>query len=271
MNSLRNATREQPSPEQPADLGYSKDGKQHVFPQKRVVPRDVAQPRGSVWVNAGGDFGSDTRRDRWAIAQGVLGGDLYLAPTWVGGITGSVSRTWGDLGDGGSYEAWNERLGLYTTYWRGRWWMQAAALGGIGQYDVHAQGFHGSADGWDFTGYAGTGYDLLPWLGVFSSYQFDRLEIDHNGNGNFGRAKVGLRASGRIGRVTPYAAVAYERQTLDRSLRSGPILDPNAVWAQLGAEVELNDRWSLYADDSVDVGTKNYFNDQVNVGVRIRF
>lgn len=274
MNALRNATREQPALEQPADFGYSKDGKQYLVSEKRVVPGDVPQPRGSVWVNAGGDFGSDSSRDRWAIAQGVLGADLHLAPTWVGGITAGVSRTWGDLGSHGSYEAWNERIGLYTTYWRHGFWLQGAALGGLGQYDVHAQGFHGSADGWDFTGYAGTGYDFHPgvWsIGPFTSFQFDRLEIDHNGNGNFGRAKVGLRASGRVGCVTPYAAVAYERQTLNRSLRSGPIVDPNAVWAQLGAEVELNDRWSLYADDSIEVGTKDYFNDQVNVGVRLRF
>jgi uncharacterized protein with beta-barrel porin domain len=235
--------------------GYSKDGKQEVAPSS--APAALVK-RWDVWAVGTGLFGHyDPHDQHYGAGQFTIGIDYRVTPHWLVGALTSYTYTSGTF-NGQNFNANTFRGGLYTSYWNKGWYVTAAGL--VGGTAYHAGD---SADGVDWTAYAGAGYAWrFGWweIGPWASIEYD------NAQGftplNELATRVGGRAAFRLGAWTPYVQVAWQHNFWD----DWTGISRNAAWGSAGVSYRINNSWWVFTDYAGQVGG-NYWTQQVDLGV----
>ena len=121
------------------------------------LPAPVNSPRRARKTTTAARAINSTRPGSpWAV-------DYRVTDHWAIGLSGGYTHTRGDLVDNGRLNTDGGRIGLYTTYYTGGFYVDAAASGGWNQYDTRRTAFlgqeNGSTDGAEFNGMVAAGYD----------------------------------------------------------------------------------------------------------------
>ena len=143
------------------------DGKESKEMKNVVAPEDrwgVFITGTGEWVNVSGD-GNGRNYD---VATGgfTLGADYKVTPNFAIGVDAGYAGTASDLDKGGRVYVDGGKLGLYSTYFTGGFYVDTAVNGGYNSYSTRArwpriQGTaRGDTDGGELNVLFGTGYDF---------------------------------------------------------------------------------------------------------------
>jgi outer membrane autotransporter protein len=289
-----------------------------VGPEGKSGP-SVMQPtpenRWGVFVTGLGEF---TNVDSTSNARGydlstgglTFGVDYRVCPNFAIGLTGGYAHTNADLVDNGSLDVDGGKIGVYATGFSGGFYVDAAATGGLNNYDSHRTALLGSArgdtNGHDFTGLIAAGYEWKKGaltIGPTASFQYTYAELDsfnergslvpltfNDQDANSSRTALGAKASydWHVGHVVvkPELRAAWQHEfgDTDYSLVSrfangagssftvhGPAIGRDSLLIGAGAAVLLNDRVSVYAYYDGELARTNYSSNNVSAGVRVSF
>ena len=115
----------------------------------------------------------------------TLGVDYRVTDHWAIGLSGGYSHTTAQLVDNGRLNTDGGKMGLYTTYYTGGFYVDAAASGGWNQYDTRRSALigqeNGSTDGAEFNGMIGAGFDWKSgcWtFGPTASFEYNYVEFN---------------------------------------------------------------------------------------------
>jgi uncharacterized protein with beta-barrel porin domain len=237
--------------------GFGKDGKEAVS-KEPVAPTALAQKRWDVWAVGTGLFGhyDDFHDLHYGSAQLTFGLDYRVQPHWLVGVVSDYTYTSGRW-NGQHFSANTFRGGLYTSFWKGGWYLTLAGLLGTTIYDVD-----GTTTGFDATGYIGGGY---AWrFGSFEIGPWASLEYDY-ADGFIPLRELASRVGGRVawhaGRWTPYAQLAWQHEYLD----DWTGINRNAAWGSVGVSYRVNASWHVFTDYAGQVGG-DYWVQQVDLG-----
>jgi uncharacterized protein with beta-barrel porin domain len=220
----------------------------------------VLQKHWDVWAVTTGLFGNFYNNNfpsgHYAAGQFTLGLDYRVKPHWIVGVLTDYTIASGKW-DGQDFTANTFRGGLYTSFWKGGWYVTLAGLAGGTIYDTN-----GTTSGFDATGYVGTGYawrfgafEVGPW----ASLEYDYADAFIPLRELFSR--VGGRVVYRAGRWTPYAQLAWQHEYLD----DWTGIDRNGAWGSVGVAYRVNDSWHVFTDYAGQIGP-DYWEQQVDIG-----
>ena len=118
-------------------------------------------------------------------ASFTMGVDYRVTDHWAIGLSGGYSHTTGELVDDGRMNTDGGRMGLYTTWYSGGFYVDAAASGGWNQYDTRRTAYlgteQGSTDGAEFDGMVAAGYDWKKGCWIFGPYaDFEYSYVEFN-------------------------------------------------------------------------------------------
>jgi outer membrane autotransporter protein len=279
------------------------------------VMQPTPQNRWGVFVTGIGEF---TNVDSTANAAGfdlstggvTFGVDYRLSPNFAIGMMGGYAHTNGDLVNGGSLDVDGGKFGLYATAFSGGFYVNAAATGGLNDYDTHRTALLGTAsgdtEGHEFTGLISAGYDWKTGnltVGPIASYQYTYVDFDgfteHGSlapltfgdqSADSSRTALGAKASydlqmGHV-LVRPEIRAAWQHEFGDRDYSivsrfangagnsftvTGPAIGRDSLLLGAGVAVLFNDRVSAYAYYDGELARTNYSSNNVSGGVRITF
>jgi outer membrane autotransporter protein len=279
------------------------------------VMQPTPENRWGVFVTGLGEF---TNVDSTSNARGydlstgglTFGVDYRVCPNFAIGLTGGYAHTNADLVDNGSLDVDGGKIGVYATGFSGGFYVDAAATGGLNNYDSHRTALLGSArgdtNGHDFTGLIAAGYEWKKGaltIGPTASFQYTYAELDsfnergslapltfNDQDANSSRTALGAKASydWHVGHVVvkPELRAAWQHEfgDTDYSLVSrfangagssftvhGPAIGRDSLLIGAGAAVLLNDRVSVYAYYDGELARTNYSSNNVSAGVRVSF
>ncbi len=118
-------------------------------------------------------------------ASFTMGVDYRVTDHWAIGLSGGYTHTDGNLVDDGRLNTDGGRLGLYTTWYTGGFYVDASASGGWNQYDTRRTAYlgteQGSTDGAEFDGMVAAGYDWKKGCWIFGPYaDFEYSYVEFN-------------------------------------------------------------------------------------------
>jgi uncharacterized protein with beta-barrel porin domain len=264
---IREMSEEGPSDATPAETGptygYSKDGKQVETKQPVAPAPELKEKRWDVWAVGTGLFGhyDNFHDNHYSAGQFTVGLDYRVTPHWLVGVVSDYTYTAGSW-NGRNFTAYTFRGGLYTSFWKGGWYVTLAGLVGTTDYDAQ-----GSTNGFDATAYAGTGYawrfgsfEVGPWASIEYDYADGFIPLREL------YTRVGGRAAWHAGRWAPYVQVGWQHEYLD----TWTGIDRNAAWGSAGVSYRINDSWSVFTDYSAEVGG-DYWVQQIDLGAGFSF
>jgi outer membrane autotransporter protein len=260
------------------------------------------------WVNVGDDFNARG----YDITTGgfTVGADYKVTPNFAIGLMAGYAGTGTDLNNGGRVFVNGGKLGLYSTYFTGGFYVDTAVNGGYNSYDLRRDGLEGTArghtEGGELNVLFATGYDFKVGgftVGPTASFQYTYIGIDsfeergslaplrfHSQGQDSLRTAFGMKASydWRVGAVIirPELRAAWQhefgddRYTLDSSFNdgngdlftvAGPVIGRDSLLLGAGFAVLWNERTSTYVYYDGDLGRTNYTSHNVSGGVRVSF
>jgi outer membrane autotransporter protein len=279
---------------------------------KNVVP---AEDRWGVfitgigeWVNVDGD--NNARGYDITTGGFTVGADYKVTPNFAVGLMAGYAGTSTDLNNGGRVSVNGGKLGLYSTYFTGGFYVDAAVNGGYNSYDLRRAGLEGTArsstDGGELNVLFATGYDFKVGgltVGPTASFQYTYLGVDHfeergslaplhfhsQGQDSL-RTAFGLKASydWKVGGVVirPEVRAAWQHEFGDDSYAlnssfdnsngdlftvNGPVLGRDSLLLGAGFAILWNERTSTYVYYDGELGRTNYNAHNVSGGVRVSF
>ncbi len=174
--------------------GYTKnDGKsvQDKNPVEQVAPPNY---RWGTFITGHGELtkvGNESLNDPGADgyqlnnAGFTMGVDYRVTDHWAIGLSGAYSHTTGDLVNNGRLNTDGGKIGLYSTYYTGGFYVDASATGGWNQYDTRRNAYlgveTGSTDGAEFDGMIAVGYDWTRgcWkVGPYADFEYNYVEFN---------------------------------------------------------------------------------------------
>ncbi len=174
--------------------GYTKnDGKsvQDKNPVEQVAPPNY---RWGTFITGHGELtkvGNESLNDPGADgyqlnnAGFTMGVDYRVTDHWAIGLSGGYSHTTGDLVNNGRLNTDGGKIGLYSTYYTGGFYVDASATGGWNQYDTRRNAYlgveTGSTDGAEFDGMIAVGYDWTRgcWkVGPYADFEYNYVEFN---------------------------------------------------------------------------------------------
>jgi outer membrane autotransporter protein len=114
------------------------------------VMQPTPENRWGVFVTGIGEFtdvdSTDNASGFYLSTGGVtFGVDYRLSPNFAIGMMGGYAHTNGDFAQGGSLDVNGGKIGLYATAFSGGFYVDAAATGGLNDYDTHRTALLGTA------------------------------------------------------------------------------------------------------------------------------
>jgi autotransporter-associated beta strand protein len=279
------------------------------------VMQPTPENRWGVFVTGIGEFtdvdNTDNASGFYLSTGGVtFGVDYRVSPNFAIGMMGGYAHTNGDLVDGGSLDVDGGKIGVYATAFSGGFYVNAAATGGLNDYDTRRTALLGTAsgdtDGREFTGLVAAGYDWKTGnltVGPTASYQYTYVEFDgftehgslvplafNDQSADSSRTALGAKASydwhmGRV-LVKPEIRAAWQHEfgDTDYSIVSsfangagssftvaGPAIGRDSLLVGAGAAVIFSDRISAYAYYDGELARTNYSSHNVSAGLRFTF
>jgi outer membrane autotransporter protein len=279
------------------------------------VMQPTPENRWGVFVTGIGEFtdvdSTDNASGYYLSTGGVtFGVDYRLSPNFAIGMMGGYAHTNGDLAQGGSLDVDGGKIGLYATAFSGGFYVNAAATGGLNDYDTRRTALLGTAsgdtEGHEFTGLIAGGYDWKAGnltVGPLASFQYTYVDFDgfteHGSlapltfgdqSADSSRTALGAKASydWHVGHVlvkpeiraawqhefgdTDYAIVARFANGAGNSFTvNGPAIGRDSLLLGAGVAVLFNDRVSAYAYYDGELARTNYSSNNVTAGLRFTF
>ncbi len=171
--------------------GYTKNDGKSVADKNPV--EQVAPPnyRWGSFITGTGELTKVGQEDDNAAgyqlnnASFTMGVDYRVTDHWAIGLSGGYTHTSGELVNDGHLNTDGGRLGLYTTWGSGGFYVDASATGGWNQYDTRRTGYlgqdEGSTDGAEFDGMIAAGYDWKRGCWIFGPYaDFEYSYVEFN-------------------------------------------------------------------------------------------
>ena len=171
--------------------GYTKNDGKSVADKNPV--EQVAPPnyRWGSFITGTGELTKVGQEDDNAAgyqlnnASFTMGVDYRVTDHWAIGLSGGYTHTTGELVNDGHLNTDGGRLGLYTTWGSGGFYVDASASGGWNQYDTRRTGYlgqdEGSTDGAEFDGMIAAGYDWKRGCWIFGPYaDFEYSYVEFN-------------------------------------------------------------------------------------------
>ena len=171
--------------------GYTKNDGKSVADKNPV--EQVAPPnyRWGSFITGTGELTKVGQEDDNAAgyqlnnASFTMGVDYRVTDHWAIGLSGGYTHTSGQLVNDGHLNTDGGRLGLYTTWGSGGFYVDASATGGWNQYDTRRTGYlgqdEGSTDGAEFDGMIAAGYDWKRGCWIFGPYaDFEYSYVEFN-------------------------------------------------------------------------------------------
>lgn len=240
----------------------------------------------------------------------TVGADYRVCPNFVIGIAGGYANTSSDLANGGETEVNSGRGTVYATaFTNSGFYVNAAVGGAYNHYNIRRATLGGKArgktDGGEFNALFGTGYDYQIGgfsIGPVASIQYTSLGLNrYQETGAIGaleypdqhqeslKTNLGLQASytwnlnGIL--IRPFVSAQWQHEYLDsiplieagfvgasRTFKvSGVELGRDALILDAGASVQINERFSVYASYTGEIGRTNFSSNRVNGGFRFNF
>jgi outer membrane autotransporter protein len=170
---------------------YSKDGKTVLSDKNPSIMTPTPDNRWGVFITGTGQLVSvgdkDFNAEGYDLTTGgfTTGIDYRVLHNWAIGISAGYSHTDADLAGDGHIGVDGGKIGLYTTFYSGGFYVDAAANGGWNSYDTTRAALlgdeRGSTDGAEFSAFIGGGYDWKHncWiLGPTGTFQYTVAEFD---------------------------------------------------------------------------------------------
>jgi len=271
--------------------------------------------RWGVFVTGVGEFASlgDTGNAHGydlTNAGFTLGVDFKATPNFVIGLATGYDYSSADLTQGGRVIVDGGKLALYTSYFTGGFYADAAVQGGYNSYDTSRAGFGGTArgdsDGGEFTAIFGTGYDFkkgaltigptanfgYTYLGLGSFTERGSLAALNfpNQDQESITSTIGAKASydWKLGHVTvrPEVRAGWQHEYSDATLGitsrfasgagpdflvHGPGTGRDSLVLNAGVAILWTDRVSTYVYYDGELARTNYEANYVSGGFRIGF
>lgn len=272
--------------------------------------------RWGTFLTGVGDFtsvGSTINASGYRFETGgvTAGVDYRVTDHLALGLSFGYANTTTSLDDGGSMDIDGGQVGIYGTYFRDSFYLDAAVGGGRSSYRARrtmpdSTVAIGRPESTAVNLFLGAGYD---WriggltIGPVATYQFAHATLDSfSESGTFSpvsvaeesvdssRTSIGVHASydWRIGRVIvrPEARASWQHEfgntgasitsgfaTLggDAFTVAGPTVGRDSLLVSAGFSILWNDRFSTYAFYGGEVGRTNYDSNSISAGVRLRF
>ena len=279
------------------------------------VMQATPENRWGVFVTGIGEF---TNVEDTSIVRGydlstggvTFGVDYRVSPNFAIGVMGGYAHTNGDLADGGSLDVDGGKIGLYATAFGGGFYVNAAATGGLNDYDTSRTALLGTAsgdtEGREFTGLVAAGYDWKTGnltVGPIASFQYTYVEFDgftehgslvpltfDDQSADSSRTALGAKASydwhmGHV-LVKPEIRAAWQHEFGDRDYSlvsrfangagnsftvSGPAIGRDSLLVGAGAAVVFSDRVSAFAFYDGELARSHYSSHNVSAGLRFTF
>ena len=289
----------------------SYDGKESKEVKNVVVPENrwgVFITGVGEWVNVDGD--GNARGYDITTGGFTVGADYKVTPNFAIGIMAGYAGTGTDLNDGGRVFVNGGKLGLYSTYFTGGFYVDTAVNGGYNSYDLRRAGLEGTArsstHGGELNALFATGYDFKIGgftVGPTASFQYTYLGLSsfeergslaplrfHSQGQDSLRTAFGMKASydwkvgGVIIRPELRAAWQHEfgddRYAVDSSFSdgngdlftvNGPVIGRDSLLLGAGFAILWNERTSTYVYYDGELGRSNYSAHNVSGGVRLSF
>jgi len=279
------------------------------------VMQPTPENRWGVFVTGIGEFtdidNTDNASGFYLSTGGVtFGVDYRVSPNFAIGLMGGYAHTNGDLVDGGSLDVDGGKIGAYATAFSGGFYVNAAATGGLNDYDTSRTALLGTAsgntEGREFTGLIAAGYDWKTGnltVGPIASFQYTYVDFDgftehgslapltfNDQSADSSRTALGAKASYdlHMGHVlvrpeiraawqhefgdTDYAIVARFANGAGNSFTvTGPAIGRDSLLLGAGVAVLFNDRVSAYAYYDGELARTNYSSNNVTAGLRFTF
>jgi outer membrane autotransporter protein len=289
-----------------------RDGGKEMKEPKEVPPVDerwgVFLSGTGEWVSVGDD--SNARGDDLTSGGFTLGVDYKVTPHFAIGLAAAYTGTTADLTDRGRVWVNGGKLGLYSTWFEGGWYADAAVFGGYNSYDTRRSALQGQArgdtEGGELNVLIGTGYDFKKGgltFGPTATFNYTYIgtgeftergslaPLDiHGGHGESLRTAFGIKASydWKLGAVLirPELRAAWQHEFGDSSyelganfangagnsfLVNGPNLGRDSALLGAGFAAQFNDRLSTYFYYDGELGRRNYQSSSVTGGLRLAF
>jgi len=259
------------------------------------------------WVNVSGD---DNARGYDITTGGfTVGADYKVTNNFAVGIDAGYAGTASDLTDHGRVFVNGGKLGLYSTYFTGGFYVDTAASGGYNSYDTRRSALDGTArgdtDGGELNVLLATGYD---WkiggftIGPTASFHYTYVGFqDFNENGSLAplnfpgqnqdslRTAFGMKASydWKLGGIVikPELRAAWQHEFGDNTYSidstfdgasddfrtSGPRVGRDSLLLGAGFAILWNERTSTYLYYDGELARTRYDENSVSGGVRVSF
>jgi outer membrane autotransporter protein len=260
------------------------------------------------WVDVKGD--GNARGYNLDTGGFTLGVDYKITPSFAVGLSAGYAGTGSDLANNGRVFVNGGKVGLYSTYFTGGFYVDTAVSGGYNSYDTRRSALQGDArgstDGGELDLLVGTGYD---WkigalsLGPTANFQYTYVGLDgfteHGSlaplrfgtqNGESSRTAFGFKTSydWKAGGVVirPELRAAWQHEygdagyALDSSLASGagnlftvngPETGRDSLLLGAGFAILWNERTSTYVYYDGELFRTRYNSQSVSGGVRVAF
>ncbi|HEY3902175.1 MAG TPA: autotransporter domain-containing protein [Chthoniobacter sp.] len=278
---------------------------------KEVVP---SEDRWGVFVTGIGDWvnvnGNDNAGGYQTTSGGVtVGGDYKLTSNFAVGLDAGYVGTATDLSNHGRVWVNGGKLGLYSTYFTGGFYIDTAATGGLNSYSTRRSALAGDArgdtDGGEVNILFATGYD---WkignmtIGPTGSFQYTYVGLDsYNEHGSMAplsfpgqnqdslRTAFGMRATcdWKLGGVVikPELRAAWQHEYGDNTYAidssfdggadsfqvTGPRIGRDSLLLGAGFAILWNERTSTYLYYDGELARTRYEENTVSGGVRVSF
>jgi outer membrane autotransporter protein len=289
------------------EKGSSFDGKTTKNPVEPVL-----QPVFNLWASGFGDFVNvdsdhNARGYRFTTGGFDLGFDYWFLDHFAVGVMGNYTYTWADLRPG-SVAVNSGRIGLYSSYFTGGYYLNGGIYGGYNTYDSNRSGLAGNAigntDGAEWSGFVSTGYDVHLGdltIGPIASLQYTNVYVNgfsetgslvpmriHSDSEESLRSDLGFRAfyQFHVGSVVlaPYVKATWEHEfkysalPVTSSLADfsgptetfwGPVEGHDSAIVSTGLSVQWTAKISTYVSYDGQLGRDRYNSNAVAGGVRI--
>ncbi len=171
--------------------GYTKNDGKSVADKNPVEQTAPPNYRWGAFITGTGELTKVGQEDDNAAgyqlnnASFTMGVDYRVTDHWAIGLSGGYTHTSGELVNDGHLNTDGGRLGLYTTWGSGGFYVDASATGGWNQYDTRRTGYlgqdEGSTDGAEFDGMIAAGYDWKRGCWIFGPYaDFEYSYVEFN-------------------------------------------------------------------------------------------
>ena len=259
------------------------------------------------WVNVSGD--GNARGYDISTGGFTVGADYKFTPNFAVGVSAGYAGTASDLSSG-RLVVNGGKLGLYSTYFTGGFYVDTAVTGGYNSYDTRRDALQGTArgdtDGGELNVVFNTGYDVKVGgftIGPTASFQYTYLGIgsfDEHGSlaplsfpsqhQDSLRTAIGFKASydWKLGGVLikPELRAAWQHEYGDDSYAlqssfdnnpgslfsvNGPRIGRDSLLLGAGFAVLWSERTSTYLYYDGELARENYESNAVSGGVRVSF